>query len=265
MLAEAMFGIPIYGTVAHSFIEAYDSESAAFESFARSRPQNLTLLIDTYDTEAGARKTVALAPRLAALGIEIRAVRLDSGDLIRLAKNVRRILDDGGLADVSIFASGGLDEDYLKEMLSAGAPIDGFGIGTSLTTSFDLPALDCAYKLQEYAGLARRKRSTGKATWPGRKQVWRRYDADGRMVGDVLSLESDPHEGEPLIEQVMKDGRRIGPMPSLAEIRARAAHELERLPQPLHELEPAATYPVEVADALVRLAAEVDARTRQFS
>jgi nicotinate phosphoribosyltransferase len=265
VLAEPLFGIPIFGTVAHSFIEAYDSESAAFESFARSRPQNLTLLIDTYDTEAGARKTVALAPRLAAMGIKIRAVRLDSGDLIALAKSVRRILDDGGLADVSIFASGGLDEDSLAEVIATSAPIDGFGIGTSLTTSFDIPALDCAYKLQEYAGLARRKRSTGKATWPGRKQVWRRYDADGRMAGDVMSLESDPHPGEPLIEPVMKDGRRIGPKPTLAEIRARAAHELARLPQPLHDLEQAAPYPVEVADALVRLAAEVDACTRQIS
>jgi len=190
-------------------------------------------------------------------------VRLDSGDLIPLSKSVRRILDEGGLKDVSIFGSGGLDEDYLKEMQGAGAPIDGFGLGTSLTTSFDLPALDCAYKLQEYAGLARRKRSTGKATWPGRKQVWRRYDADGRMAGDVMSLESDPHEGEPLIEQVMKDGRRIGPKPTLTEIRARAAGELERLPQPLRELQPAATYPVEVADALVQLATEVDNRIAQ--
>jgi nicotinate phosphoribosyltransferase len=263
MLAEALYGIPIYGTVAHSFIEAYDSEAQAFESFARARPQNLTLLIDTYDTEAGARKAVALAPKLAKLGITLRAVRLDSGDLIPLSKSVRHILDDGGLADVTIFASGGLDEDYLKEMVAAGAPIDGFGLGTSLTTSSDVPALDCAYKLQEYAGLARRKRSTGKATWPGRKQVWRRYGADGCMAGDVMSLESDPHDGEPLIEQVMKDGRRIGPKPSLAEIRARAAQELARLPQPLRDLEEGATYPVEVADALVRLAAEVDERIAQ--
>ena len=148
-------------------------------------------------------------------------------------------------------------------MTAAGAPIDGFGLGTSLTTSSDVPALDCAYKLQEYAGLARRKRSTGKATWPGRKQVWRRYGADGRMAGDVMSLESDPHEGEPLVELVMKEGRRVGPKPSLADIRARAAHELERLPQDLRELGPGATYPVEVADALVRLAAEVDDRIAQ--
>jgi nicotinate phosphoribosyltransferase len=263
MLAEEEFGIPTFGTMAHSFIEAYDTESAAFECFARSRPKNLTLLIDTYDTEAAARKVVALAPRLAARGTKIRAVRLDSGDLIALSKSVRRILDDGGLADVTIFASGGLDEDYVAEIVQAAAPIDGFGIGTSLTTSSDVPALDCAYKLQEYAGLARRKRSAGKATWPGRKQVWRHHGHDGQMAGDVLSLESDAQTGEPLIELVMKDGRRVGPTPTLAEIRARAAHDLERLPKPLRDLEPGATYPVEVADALVRLAAEVDSRLAQ--
>jgi nicotinate phosphoribosyltransferase len=259
-LAEHDFGIPIYGTVAHSFIEAYDSESAAFESFARARPENLTLLLDTYDTETAAKRVVALAPRLAARGIAVRAVRLDSGDLAALAKSVRRILDQGGLADISIFASGGLDEDNIREMIAAGAPIDGFGIGTSLTTSFDVPALDCAYKLQEYAGIARRKRSAGKATWPGRKQVWRRYGPDGRMAGDVLSLATDSQAGEPLIEPVMQDGRRIGPSLSLADIRALAAHELERLPQPLRDLAPEANYPVEVATALVQLAAQVDER-----
>src|ERR1035437_1891934 len=263
MLAEEEFDIPTFGTMAHSFVEAYDSESAAFEGFAHSRPQNLTLLIDTYDTEAAARKVVALAPKLAARGIKIRAVRLDSGDLIGLSRSVRHILDDGGLADVTIFASGGLDEDYVSEIVQAGAPIDGFGIGTSLTTSSDVPALDCVYKLQEYAGLARRKRSAGKATWPGRKQVWRRYGQDGRMAGDVLSLESDPQAGEPLIELVMKDGRRVGSTPTLVEIRALAARDLERLPEPLRDLEPGATCPVEVADALVRLAADVDSRLAQ--
>ena len=260
MLAEEEFGIPIFGTMAHSFVEAYDTESAAFESFAHSRPQGLTLLIDTYDTEAAARKVVALAPCLAECGIKIRGVRLDSGDLIALSRSVRRILDDGGLADVTIFASGGLDEDYVSEIVQAGAPIDGFGVGTSLTTSSDVPALDCAYKLQEYAGLARRKRSTAKATWPGRKQVWRRYGLDGRIAGDVLSLESDLHSGEPLIELVMKGGQRVKPTPTLAEIRTRAACDLKRLPEPLRDLVPGETSPVEVADALVRLAVEVDDR-----
>jgi len=258
MLAEHEFGIPTYGTMAHSFVEAFDSESAAFESFARSRPQNLTLLIDTYDSEAAARKVVVLAPRLSAMGIKIGAVRLDSGDLIPLAHSVRRILDDGGLSHVTIFASGGLDEDYVAEIVQAGAPIDGFGVGTSLTTSSDAPALDCAYKLQEYAGRPRRKRSSGKATWPGRKQVWRSYGSDGRMAGDVLSIESDSHPGERLIELVMKNGQRVSVARTLQEVRARAEHDLERLPGPFRELEPNMAYPVKVAEALTKLTAEVD-------
>ena len=260
ILADHDFGIPIYGTMAHSFIEAYGSESAAFESFARARPHNLTLLLDTYDTETAARRVVALAPKLATDGIKIRSVRLDSGDLVALSNSVRQILDQGGLADVTIFASGGLDEDIVRDIIKAGAPIDGFGVGTSLTTSSDVPALDCVYKLQEYAGLARRKRSAGKVTWPGRKQVWRHYDAHGKMAGDVLSLEGDTQAGTPLIEPVMKDGRRLRPSPSLADIRALAARELERLPQPLRDLVPQAHYPVTVADALVQLAAGVDER-----
>ena len=209
VLAEKNFGIPIYGTMAHSFVQAFDDEAAAFESFARVRPDNLVLLIDTYDTEAAARKVVALAPRLKAAGITVRGVRLDSGDLIALSKSVRRILDEGGLADVTIFASGGIEEEVLAAFAREQAPIDGIGIGTSLTTSSDAPALDCAYKLQEYAGLPRRKRSVGKATWPGRKQVWRRYGAEDRMAGDVISVEDDDQSGARLLQQVMRAGQRV--------------------------------------------------------
>ena len=260
MLAEKLYGIPTFGTMAHSFIQAHDDESRAFEDFARSRPQNLTILIDTYDTEAAAKKVVALAPRLKLDGIILRGVRLDSGDLTALSKSVRRILDDGGLKDVSILASGGLDEDNIGEMLRAGAPIDAFGVGTSLTTSSDVPALDCAYKLQEYGGLPRRKHSSGKATWPGRKQVWRQYGPDGRMAGDIISVETDKQSGEPLIETVMQDGRRIRSLPALSDIRARVARNLELLPEPLRRLEADVSYPVKVADALIELTKEVDRR-----
>jgi nicotinate phosphoribosyltransferase len=260
VLAGQEFGIPLYGTMAHSFIEAFDDETAAFAAFAKARPQNLVLLLDTYDTEAAARKVVALAPKLKAAGIAIGGVRLDSGDLIALAKSVRKILDAGGLADVTIFASGGLDEDVLAAMAQADAPIDGLGVGTSLTTSADVPNLDCVYKMQEYAGLPRRKRSAKKATWPGRKQVWRRYAADGRMAGDLLTIDGDEHSGEKLIEPVMQNGRRLRPAASFDEIRRRAARELERLPEPLRRLEPGMTYPVEISDELKRLAAEVDRR-----
>src|SRR5262249_39017387 len=260
VLAGKLYGMPLYGTMAHSFIEAWDDEAAAFEAFARSRPENLVLLIDTYDTLAAARKMVALAPRLRAAGIAIRAVRLDSGDLAALSKGVRQILDAGGLNDVTIFASGGLDEYEIARLIADGAPIAGFGVGTSLTTSSDRPALDCAYKLQEYAGIARRKRSSGKATWPGRKQVWRRFAPDGRMGGDTISLADDRQAGEPLLVPVMREGRRLAPAQSLAQGRTRVAREVERLPKPLRGLAGAEPYEVTVVDALKRLAAEVDQR-----
>ena len=187
-LAGPRFGIPVVGTMAHSFIQAHGSERLAFEHFARSRPMNLVLLLDTFDTEAAARTVVDLAPHLAADGITVSGVRLDSGDLGALASRVRAILDDGGLPATRIVASGGLDEESIAALLASGAPIDSFGVGTSLSTSSDAPALDCAYKLVEYAGRPTRKRSPGKATWPGRKQVFRRYGDDRRIAGDRVGL-----------------------------------------------------------------------------
>ena len=262
VLAGERYGIPIVGTMAHSFVQVHDDETTAFENFARARPDGVILLIDTYDTEAGARKVVELAPRLKADGIAIRGVRIDSGDLTAMARKVRRILDDGGLKDVIILVSGGINEDVLAAMMKAKAPIDGFGIGVNLAASLDAPALDCAYKLQEYAGQAKRKLSEGKATWPGRKQVWRAYDTDGRMRGDILSLETDKQKGEPLVVPMMRAGQRIAPSPTLAQIRERAAADLARLPERLRKLEPEATYPVKVADALTALAAQADTKTR---
>jgi nicotinate phosphoribosyltransferase len=260
VLAERLFGIPTFGTMAHSYIEAHDDEATAFANYARARPDNLTFLLDTYDTEAAARKVATLAPSLKTLGITIRAVRLDSGDVAALAASVRRILDDGGCQGVTILASGGLDEDAITALRRAGAPIDGFGVGTSLTTSSDAPTLDCAYKLQEYAGLPRRKYSPSKETWPGRKQVWRRYGADGRIAGDILGLEDDAHPGEPLLELVMHAGQRVRPSPSLADVRRRAASEIGRLPDALRSLGPGDAYPVQIAESLKRLAAETDRR-----
>jgi nicotinate phosphoribosyltransferase len=262
VLAKPLFGIPIYGTMAHSFIQAFDDETAAFELFARARPDGLVLLIDTYDTETAARKIVGLAPRLKAAGIAIRGVRLDSGDMITLSKKVRRILDEGGLADLTIFGSGGIDEDSLLAFARHGAPIDGFGIGTSLATSSDVPTLDCAYKLQEYDGVPRRKLSAGKATWPGRKQVWRCHGSDGRMAGDILSVEDDDQPGMPLLQPVMRRGKQTDPPPALADVRAHAARQIEQLPESLRRLKPGASYRVEVADKLAKLAAEVDRRLR---
>jgi nicotinate phosphoribosyltransferase len=258
LLAEKVFGIPTYGTMAHSFIQSFDDEAEAFEAFAQARPQNLTLLIDTYDTEAAARKVVELAPRLKQSQIAVQAVRIDSGDLTSLAKSVRAILDAGGLGDTGIFVSGGIDEDSLATFAREKAPIDGIGIGTSLVTSSDAPALDCAYKLQEYAGVPRRKRSTGKATWPGRKQVWRHYDENGHIKSDILSVEDDVHEGETLIRPVMAAGHRIGQPPTLHEVRTHARHELARLPTELSTSQSSVFYPVHVSPSLRQLAAMAD-------
>ncbi len=255
--ADAAFGVPIYGTMAHSYVEAFDNEAEAFEAFSRARPEALVLLIDTYDTEAAARKVVALEPKLREAGITLRGVRIDSGDLDALSRAVRGILDDAGLSEVSVFVSGGLDEAGIAALDRAGAPIGGFGIGTSLTTSSDAPALDSAYKLQEYAGVPRRKRSEGKVTWPGRKQVWRSCDADGVMAGDVLSTEDDTQEGEALIRPVMEGGRRLDPAPDMDTMRRHAAAELARLPKPLRTLEKS-DYPVRVAEPLRRVAEAAD-------
>jgi nicotinate phosphoribosyltransferase len=251
------FGIPVYGTMAHSFIQAHDDEVLAFEHFAFSHPRGLVLLIDTYNTERAARRVVALAPRLAAQGITIEGVRIDSGDLGEHARRVRRILDDGGLPALKIVASGGLDEYELQALSRADAPIDSYGVGTSLTTASDAPALDCAYKLQEYAGKARRKRSEGKATWPGRKQVWRRYNEDGRLAGDLVSLADDRQEGEALLHPVMRGGRRLHDIPDLAAARGYAKDQVARLPEPLIRLEPH-DYPVEIGAPVRELAAELD-------
>ncbi|MGH6728059.1 MAG: nicotinate phosphoribosyltransferase, partial [Pseudolabrys sp.] len=263
VVAGERYGVPIVGTMAHSYVQVHGDEMTAFENFARARPQGVILLIDTYDTEQGARKVVELAPKLKADGISIRGVRIDSGDLAEHARKVRAILDAGGLRDVVILASGGINEDVLQSMIKTKAPIDGFGIGVNLAASVDVPALDCAYKLQEYAGKPKRKLSEGKATWPGRKQVWRAYDAEGRMRGDILSLESDRQPGETLIQPVMRAGKRVGPAPTLAQIRERAAHDLKRLPDPLARLESGFEYPVQVADALATLANEIDAKARR--
>ena len=253
------FGIPVFGTMAHSYIQAHADEISAFRAFAHSSPANVVLLIDTYDTERAAEKVVRLAPELASAGIRVRGVRLDSGDLAAHARAVRAILDRGGLREATIFSSSNLDEWKVRQLLAAGAPIDGFGIGTALDTSSDAPFLDCAYKLQEYAGTPRRKHSEGKATWPGRKQVYRHIAPDGTLDHDVVALEDDPQPGTPLLVPVMRAGRRLSVAGTLAGVRARAAAEMARLPPRLRQLEPApAPYRVDIAPGLRALAEELD-------
>jgi nicotinate phosphoribosyltransferase len=257
VLAGRLWDIPLFGTMAHSYIQAHERELEAFADFARSHPQANTMLIDTYDTEGAAAKLIPLAAKLAGEGIAIQAVRIDSGDLGEHARRVRKILDEGGLPAVRIFASGNLDEYTLRDLFAT-APIDGYGVGTRMNTSADTPYLDCAYKLQEYAGRARRKRSEAKATWPGRKQVFRRHGADGRFAGDVLTLAEDAQPGAALLHAVMCGGRRIEASPTLAAIRGHAAQQLARLPEGLRSLDAAPPYHVTVSEPLQALARAVD-------
>jgi nicotinate phosphoribosyltransferase len=259
VLAGRDFGVPIFGTMAHSYIQAHDLESDAFERFAASQPAGVTLLIDTYDTEAAAEKVVAIAPKLRQRGVKLAAVRLDSGDLAAHARKVRAILDRGGLGDVHIFCSGSLDEWTMARMLSAGAPLDGFGIGTHLTTSSDAPYFDSAYKLQAYAGRPRRKRSEGKATWPGAKQVYRCTDDNSQLRKDVVMLDAEVVSGTPLLGIVMRGGARLTASVPLERSRALAASELAWLPPPLRSLEKCAEpYVVEISPSLTALAAALD-------
>jgi nicotinate phosphoribosyltransferase len=258
VLAGMAYRIPLYGTMAHSFVQSHEKEMLAFQHFAEAQPENVVLLIDTYDTEAAAAKVVSLAGKLSANGITVKGVRLDSGDLADHARKVRYILDEGGLPHAQILASGNLDEYRVKALVESSAPIDSFAIGTAITTSTDAPSLDCAYKLQEYAGRPCRKRSEGKATWPGRKQVYRYLADDGRLDHDIVTTHDDQLPGEPLLQLVMKNGRRLAHPPGLAELRRHAAAQLGQLPEPLRALETVPAYDVRISPALQSLVQTVD-------
>jgi nicotinate phosphoribosyltransferase len=249
--AGQLYGIPLAGTMAHSYIQAHDDELRAFQSFVRTHPETV-LLVDTYDTLDGVRKVIALARELGT-DFRVSAVRLDSGDLSGLARETRRLLDEAGLSGVAIFASGGLNEDEIARLLGAGAPIDGFGVGTDMAVSRDAPSLDIAYKLVAYAGRPRVKLSTGKVLLPGPKQVFR-IEPGGAADHDILGRRDDEPGGRPLLVQVMAGGRRTAAgRATLADARARARDEIERLPASLRRLEPAdPPYRVDLSRALAR-------------
>jgi len=258
VLAGKVFGIPLYGTMAHSFVQAHEDELLAFEYFAQAYPENVVILLDTYDTEAAAQKVVSLAQKLNTRGISVNAVRLDSGDLADHARKVRRILDKGGLSQTQILASGNLDEYRLRDLVKHDVPIDSFAVGTAMTTSSDAPSLDCAYKLQEYAGRPTRKRSEGKATWPGRKQVYRYYTPDARLSHDIVTTDRDRRPGELLLRPVMKEGRRLESAPSMDDVRRYAAGQLVQLPESLRALEITSAYDVRISQDLQSLVQAVD-------
>ena len=258
VLAAKKYGIPVTGTMAHSFIAACPSELEAFRRFAEVFPDTV-LLVDTYDTLQGVRNVIELAHALAP-SFHVRGIRLDSGDLLRLSVEARRMLDEAGLSLLKIFASGGLDEREIDRLLRAGAPIDAFGVGTDMSVSGDAPSLDIAYKLTEYGGTGRMKLSTGKRTLPGQKQVFREI-RDGRAVRDVIGRFNEVLPGRPLLAPVMRKGRRLPHAhPTLAAIRAYARDAFRVLPDDVQALAPV-EHPFEVA--ISPMLAEDERRLRE--
>jgi len=249
VLAGLAYGIPVRGTMAHSYIEAHDREIDAFRAFAELYPGTI-ILVDTYDTMEGVRKVIELAHELGD-ELSVRGIRLDSGNLADLARKARELLDTAGLGKLEIFASGSLDEYRVAELVASGVPIDGFGVGTRMGVSRDAPDLELAYKLTAHAGEGRPKTSPGKPVLPGPKQVFRVEEA-GCAVRDVVARHDEALPGRPLLDEVMRDGRRLtAGRVSLEQIRARAASELARLPSGIRALEPAnPPYPVKVSEAL---------------
>jgi nicotinate phosphoribosyltransferase len=254
VLAGKIYGLQVQGTMAHSYVMAFDDEVEAFRSFCLDYPSSAVLLIDTFDVEEGARRAVRVAKELEPQGVNVAGVRIDSGKLAPLARSVRKILDEGGLEDARIVLSGDLDEYRIKTLLDEDVPVDSFGVGTQLGTSADAPALGCVYKLVAERGRPRIKLSTGKATTPGRKQLYR-FSRGGCYERDLMAVE-DEHVsgGRPLLEGVMRGGRRTEPSSDLEELRNRCAESLARLSKPLRSLDQdVKPYPVEHSVGLENL------------
>jgi nicotinate phosphoribosyltransferase len=253
-LAGGTYGIPTFGTMAHSFITAFDGEADAFRAYAKAFPDTSTFLVDTYDTVEGVRNAIVVAREMVQRGGALQAIRLDSGDLRDLARTARTMLDEAGLEAVRIFASGGLDELAMEELARSGVPIDGYGVGTKVGVSADAPWADCVYKMVAYDARPVLKLSGDKATLPGPKQVYRRCGG-GRYAADVVACASEPPPAgaKPLLQEVMLNGKPLAPPPSLPHLRKRFAGYFERLPEEHKALRSPAAYDVRVSDALEEL------------
>ncbi len=267
VLAGKIYGIPIFGTMAHSYVTSFNSEIEAFRVFARNFPGSTTLLIDTYDNIFGAHHAVIVAKEMEAKGQRLEFVRLDSGDMAAISQEVRRILDDNGLGYVRILASGGFDEDKIARLLADGARIDAFAVGTKMGVSADAPYFDIAYKLVRYAERPVMKLSSGKVTLVDKKQVWRTFDAQGNMQRDVIALRDEAvSEGNPLLEPVMAGGRMVRPLPALPASRDYFQAQFARLPATYKTLQDPARYPVSLSTGLKKLqtGVEQDIRLREL-
>lgn len=254
VLAGLDYGLEVSGTMAHSFVQAYPDEMEAFKVYARLYP-GTTLLVDTYDTRRAVKRIVEWLNDEP--DVRIGGIRLDSGDLEQEARDCRRILDEAGFSDIKILASGGLDEYRIADLRQAGAPIDGFGVGTAIGAANDAPAIELAYKLTEYAGEPKMKNSSGKTSWPGAKQVFRQYDGTGLASGDIIAGIDEQIDGSPLLETVMENGALLPGFPTSLDDQVIRSHEaLAALPKRFRELEPAKVFPVEFTEYLQRLQAE---------
>jgi nicotinate phosphoribosyltransferase len=257
--AGQYYGIPIVGTMAHSFVSSFEREIEAFRAFVASFPNNSILLIDTYDTLAGARNAVQIAKEMVQRGQRLQGVRIDSGDLAQMAFQVRKIFDAAGLKDVKIIGSGGLDEYDLAEFSAANVPYDSYGVGTKMGVSGDAPWLDIAYKLVEYDGRSVLKLSPGKASWPGRKQVFRIRNPQGQLQKDIIALRDEQiPNAEPLLEKVMAQGKITVAARSLEKIRESFLEQFNHLSEASKTVHRPALYPVEVSPSLLQLRQETE-------
>lgn len=257
--AGQRYGMPIVGTMAHSFVSSFEREIDAFRAFVESFPDNSILLIDTYDTIVGAHKAVAVGKEMAARGKRLQGVRIDSGDLVQLAKAVRAIFDAAGMKDVKIIGSGGLDEYDLADFSDADAPYDSYGVGTKMGVSADAPWLDIAYKLVEYAGHPVLKLSPGKVSWPGKKQVFRQRDSQSQLQRDTIGLRDESLSGmEPLLEKVMDRGTMLRPQPTLDDSRTTLRREFASLAESAKAIRDPSHYPVEFTPKLKALLEQIE-------
>ena len=258
VLAASLYGMPPAGTMAHSFISSFPSELAAFRAYADSFPDRTILLLDTYDTIAGTWNAVQVAKEMEAGGTRLMAVRLDSGDFDDLSRKVRKILNESGFDDVKILASGGLDEYELETLVNDGAPIDLFGVGTKAGVSADAPWSDMAYKLVCFDDRPVMKLSPDKVSLPGAKQVFRTKDANGMFAKDIIALHDEELPGGlPLLEEVMRNGKRTGQPVTLEEVRKRFQEDFSSLDGRFKVLNNPPRFPVSISGKLERLTSEV--------
>ncbi len=264
VLAGKIYDLPIFGTMAHSYITSFEHEIDSFRVFAKIFPRTTTLLIDTYDNLAGARKATQVAREMEAAGNRLRFVRLDSGDIAAISKEVRRLLKAEGLDYVGILASGGFDEFKMAEVLAKGGQVDSFAVGTKMGVSADAPYFDIAYKLVKYGDRPVMKLSTGKITLVDKKQIWRTYDEAGRLLKDTITLRDEVlPQGMPLLKPVMREGRICQPLPSLKESREYFLSQFALLPEPYKALEDPPRYPVELSPGLQDLQSRVEQQIQQ--